>query len=373
MTAFKNGNPIGVGVIGASLGGTWGGVAHLPALLALPQFRATAVSTTRQTSAEATAERFSIPNAFTDPYELAMHPDVDLVTIAVKVPDHDKLIRAALQAGKHVFSEFPLGRTTEEASGLLQAAEAKGVRHFTGLQARANPAFHYVKDLIADGYVGDVLAVHCSYAMPVFPTRSKQINQSRAYLLEEANGANQLTITAGHLLDGITYMFGSFSEISAILETQIKQVKVAETGEVVQATAPDHVVVNGKLAGGTIVSTQIRNTHRGGLSIEINGTEGDLLLQSEENYMFQMDSFVVKGAHADGKTIEWLPVPPQYNLLPAGIQAGPVFNVAGLYTQIYNDLLDSTYNAPDFRTAVDVHKLLDHVRLAAQTGTRLTL
>lgn len=361
---------VGVGVIGASPYGTWGGLAHLPALQALPNFKVTAVSTTRQSSANETAQRFGIPHAFTDPYELALHPDIDLVTIAVKVPEHDKLVRTALKAGKHVYCEFPLGRTTEEATALLQAAEEKGIRHFVGLQARANPALHYVKDLIASGYVGDVLAVHCNYALPVFATRSKQIKQSRKYLLDEANGANQLTITAGHLLDGITYLFGSFSEVSAILETQSKRVKVMETEEIIQATSPDHVVVNGILSNGAIMSSQIRNTFVGSLSLEINGTEGDLALLSKDNFMFQIDSFLVKGAQGNSKGFEELPIPPQYNQLPSVLKAGPAFNVAQLYSQIYNDLLESTYRAPDFRTGVAIHELLDKIRVAAKTGTR---
>jgi predicted dehydrogenase len=138
-------NQLGVGVIGASPDGTWGGLAHIPALQALPNFKVAAISTTRQASANEAAKRFGIPHAFTDPYELALHPDIDLVTIAVKVPEHDKLVRSALKAGKHVYCEFPLGRTTQEAIGLLQAAEERGVRHFVGLQARANPALTYVK------------------------------------------------------------------------------------------------------------------------------------------------------------------------------------------------------------------------------------
>ncbi|AJY76896.1 Gfo/Idh/MocA family protein [Paenibacillus beijingensis] len=363
-------NKIGVGIIGASSDGSWGGIAHLPALQALSNFRVTAVSTTRQASAAETASRFGIPHAFTDPYELALHPDVDLVTVAVKVPEHDKLVRTALKAGKHVYCEYPLGRTTEEATGLLQAAEEKGVRHFVGLQARTNPALTYVKDLIAGGYIGNVRAVHCNYALPVYSTRSKQINQSRVYLLDEANGANQLTITAGHLLDGITYLVGSFSEVSAILETQAKQVKVVETDEVIQATSPDHVIVNGILANGAIMSTHIRNTHIGSLSLEINGTEGDLRLQSKENFMFQIDSFVVKGAQGSNKKVEELPIPPQYNRLPSELNGGPAFNVAQLYSQIYTDLLENTHQAPDFRTAEAVHELLDKIRIAAKTGLR---
>ena len=85
--------------------------------------------TTRQESAEATAGHFGIRLAFSDPDQLARHPDIDLVTVTVKVPDHYRPVMAAIEAGKHVYCEWPLGRNTGEARKMLDAAERKGVRH----------------------------------------------------------------------------------------------------------------------------------------------------------------------------------------------------------------------------------------------------
>ena len=60
---------IRVGVIGASMRSGWGRDAHIPALNALPEFEITAVSTSRQETADETARHFGIPHAFSDPYE----------------------------------------------------------------------------------------------------------------------------------------------------------------------------------------------------------------------------------------------------------------------------------------------------------------
>ena len=69
---------------------------------------------------------------------------------------------AALNAGKHVYTEWPLGRTTAEAQEMADVAQAKGVRNMVGLQARANPGILYAKDLVESGYVGDVMSCHVS-------------------------------------------------------------------------------------------------------------------------------------------------------------------------------------------------------------------
>src|ERR1700757_310349 len=119
---------IRVGIVGASASRGFASIAHIPALRALPQFEIAAVCTARQESAEAAARHYGVPLAFSDPKKLAQHPDVDLVTVSVKVPDHYRPVMAAITARKHVYCEWPLGRNTAEAQEMLDAAERKGGR-----------------------------------------------------------------------------------------------------------------------------------------------------------------------------------------------------------------------------------------------------
>ena len=77
--------PIRVGIVGADPARGWVLAAHLPTLVQLSGFTVTAVSTTRQQSAEGTAARFSIPYAFHDAASLAASDDVDLAVVSVKV------------------------------------------------------------------------------------------------------------------------------------------------------------------------------------------------------------------------------------------------------------------------------------------------
>ena len=96
--------------------------------------------------------RFATPRSF------RWRADVDLVAVSVKVPDHYLPVMAAIEAGKHVYCEWPLGTNTEEAARMLKSAKHKGIRHAVGLQGQVSPAINYTKDLIADGYVGRVLS-----------------------------------------------------------------------------------------------------------------------------------------------------------------------------------------------------------------------
>ena len=87
---------IRVGIIGASPSSGWALQAHLPALQTLPDYVLTAVATTRQQSADQTARRFGVAHAFDRAQALIEHPEVDLVVVSVRAPDHAPLVRAAL-------------------------------------------------------------------------------------------------------------------------------------------------------------------------------------------------------------------------------------------------------------------------------------
>ncbi|HEV8678522.1 MAG TPA: Gfo/Idh/MocA family oxidoreductase, partial [Stellaceae bacterium] len=184
---------IRVGIVGASASRGFASIAHVPALRALPQFEISAVCTTRQETADAAARHYGVPLAFADPEQLARHPDVDLVTVSVKVPDHYRPVMAAIAAGKHVYCEWPLGRDSSEAARLLEAAKERGIRHAVGLQGQMSPAINYARDLIRDGYVGRVLTATMIGCAPNWGATI-----DRAYQADRANGANLLTITGGH-------------------------------------------------------------------------------------------------------------------------------------------------------------------------------
>src|SRR5712672_2964598 len=138
---------IRVGIIGANMRYGWGRDAHIPALSALPQFEITAVSTSRQETADETARHFRVPHAFADPYKMVQHPDVDLVAICVRVPSHHQLGMAALHAGKHLYCEWPLAATTEQAQQMRDSAFRNGVHHMVGLQPCGTREFNRIRDL----------------------------------------------------------------------------------------------------------------------------------------------------------------------------------------------------------------------------------
>src|SRR5579872_6065373 len=101
---------LGVGIIGASAERGWAKLAHVPAVQRLAGLELVAVASGKQAKAGACAQRFRAEAGYADGRQLIQDPKVDIVTIAVKVPDHRELVLAALAAGKNIYCEWPLGR-----------------------------------------------------------------------------------------------------------------------------------------------------------------------------------------------------------------------------------------------------------------------
>src|SRR5207253_2183656 len=293
---------IRVGIVGASASRGFASIAHIPALRALPQFEIAAVCTSRQETADAAARHYGVPLAFANPEKLAQHPDVDPVTVSVKVPDHHRPVMAAIEAGKHVYCEWPLGRDTDEAVRMLDAAERRGIRHAVGLQGQMSPAINYTRDLVAEGYVGRVLTATMIGCAPNWGATI-----DRAYQADRANGATLMTITGGHQIDALCHCLGEFRELTAFAVSQRDRIPLEASGEMGAKTSPDQLVVNGIVGGenaeGAVVSFQIRGGMTRGTAFlfEIHGDEGDLALTATSRASMQRQELTVRGAQGAAK------------------------------------------------------------------------
>src|SRR5690554_4301576 len=202
---------IRVGFIGLNPGIHWAATAHIPALQALPDdYVVVGVANTSLASAKKAAEAFGLPHAFENAQALVNSPEIDLVVVTVKVPHHHELVTAALNAGKHVYCEWPLGNGLDEARELADLAEVKGVVAAVGTQLRAAPEIGHLRQLIASGYVGDVLSTTLVGSGGQW---GGQTDAAHAYLDDKANGATLLSIPLGHIFAGIGEVLGGFGDL----------------------------------------------------------------------------------------------------------------------------------------------------------------
>jgi len=359
---------IRVGIIGANPDRGWAAEAHIPALQSLSDdFEITALSTSRRESAEAAGKRFGVALAFDNHQDLVNSAVVDVVAITVKVPHHLELATAALAAGKAVYCEWPLGNGLQEAEALAALAKKQRVLAVAGLQARAAPAVLYVRDLIRQGYVGEVLSTTLIGSGMGWGAAVQPYN---AYLNDRKNGATLLSIALGHAADALCYCLGEVRELSATMTMRRQSFTIAGTEESRPMKADDQVSVTGLLEGGAALSIHYRGGRSRGTNLlwEINGTEGDLQVTADGGQA-QIFDLTVRGGNGVQSSLEGLPVPPQYRFSPL---QGPGTNVAQAYAHFARDYREGTHLSATFDDAVTRHRMLDAIEKAAATGQRQT-
>jgi predicted dehydrogenase len=359
---------IRLGLIGASVAGTWSARSHLPALRASSEIELTAVCTTRADSAEAARRAWGARLAFDNYEKMIASPEIDAVAIVVRVPSHFEPTKAAIEAGKHVYCEWPLGRTTAEAAELAALAEANRLVTAVGLQARVNPTLMHMKELVEGGFVGDVMAVHVALLREGVLSRPSH----RTWQRDAELGANTLTIANGHTVDAMRFVVGDFHRLSAVVSTQAKQWLDTGTNTWLEVTSPDNVLIAGRLANNAATSLHVGAIPfaGSGYRMEVYGRAGTLVAAGADSP--QLGEISLRGAK-DGNDLALMPTPVRFTLTSPSTPAGEAGNVGQLYALFARAIRDGESRQPTFKTAVDLHRLVDTVKRASDEGREVTL
>jgi len=361
---------LGVGIVGVSPVRGWAATAHIPALRALPNYEIRALSAHNTESARAAGELFEVAAVFSDHQQLVTQPDVDLVAVTVKVPHHRELVAAALDAGKAVYCEWPLGRDLDDARAMAALATQQGAPVVVGLQARQAPAIQFIQQLIHDGYLGEVL----STTMVGLSVPGNIVGQPNAYMLDKTNGANLLTIAVGHSLDTLSYVLGEFAELSAVADLRRPLITLEETGQQIVKTAADQIAVIGTLTFGATASIHLREAVAGGTGFlwEINGTKGTLRITADAAQP-QIYPLTVTGAHGRNEPTQLAAPAALIHKWPAltSLEGTPAYNVGRAYAAFAADLDNGTHTVPDFVDAVRRHEVITAIESSASTGKRV--
>jgi predicted dehydrogenase len=358
---------IRLGFVGANVRATWASQSHFPALLASPDVELTAVCTTRPESAEEARQALGATLAFHDVRAMMASPAIDAVAVVVRVPAHYEPTRAAIAAGKHVYTEWPLGRTTAEAEALAALARAQGVQTAVGLQSRVSPTLMYLKEQLEAGYVGEVLACHAT-AMRDGPLARPS---SRTWQRDAGLGAHTLTIANGHVIDALRFVAGPFARVACLVTTQARHWYETDTQRRVEVTAPDNVLVSGQLASGAVASVHVAAVPwaGSGFRMEIYGRDGTLVVtgnvSSQRGKTLRLQG--TRGNHA----LSDLAIPERFVHVPADFPRGDPFNVGQMYALFAEAIRTGQSRLPTFDTAVDLHRFLDTIKQASETGQAL--
>jgi predicted dehydrogenase len=352
--------PLRIGFAGANPERGWARDAHFPALKALPRLSVHAVSARTQEIADAAAAEFGASKAFGDSLAMARDPEVDVVAVTVKVPEHRAIVLAALEASKHVYCEWPLARDLTEAEQLADAAGKAGTHVCIGLQGADAIAVRHAAKLVREGVIGEPMALRVVSSTQGWGTVAPPFY---AYLQDKRNGATLASIAGGHTLAMIEAIVGPYAELGARNSILVPQVQLAGSGERVQRTCADHMLIHGRHASGCISNVEITGGANVPLAFELRGSKGTLTIEGHHAGGYQCGDLTV---HCSVET------EPQPEPALAGLSAQAI-NVGQLWAHFENDIRSGARTVPDFAAAVKLHALLDAIDKASDEGRTIRI
>ena len=143
--------PLGVGVIGAGVISH----AYLGSICRSADLRLVAISSRGMASAEAQARRYG--GAAKPTEAILADPEVDIVVNLAPPAEHHPIGRAALLAGKHLYSEKPLATSLADARDVIALADSRGLTLGAAPDTFLGPAHQAARRLLDEGVIGPVV------------------------------------------------------------------------------------------------------------------------------------------------------------------------------------------------------------------------
>jgi predicted dehydrogenase len=320
---------------------------------------------------KAAAAQLGWDESATDWRDVVARPDIDIVDISTPGDSHAEIAIAAARAGKVVFCEKPLANSVKEAEQMLAAVRKAGVPHMICHNYRKVPAVALAKQLIDDGRLGRLYHYRGTYlqdwvADPKVPLYWR--------LQKEKAGSGALGDIASHSLDLGRYLVGEIAEVTATLETFVKERPLPDNprkkGRVTVDDASASIVRFENGALGTIEASRFATGRKNYNRFEINGSKGSIAFNLER--MNELEVYLTE----DDKSVQGfhtvLVTEPEHPYFKAWWPAGHIIGYEHTFIHTVYDLLQAIaanrMPTPNFEDGVKNQKVLAAMEKSAGTG-----
>ncbi len=353
-------SPLHIGVIGAGFGTK----VHVPGFQS-EGVEVVAICTRHKETAEKAAHEHGIPHVFTDYREMLRHPGLDAVSITTPPPSHLEMVTAALDAGKHVICEKAFAMDQKEARAMWRKAEATGLTGMVAHEFRFAPARAYVRDLLQQGYVGDVRTV--SMNLFIGPTSSRGL-RTMNWGGQASQGGGFLKGLGSHYIDCMWDWSMEMTRVCGSTFVHDPERLDPATGQKVRADADEAFAFMATLKNGgwaTMSATTMAPFGRSAM-IQIYGSQGTL--QTPQAGLNPPPDGVVLGAKiGQDKEVHELPVPSQYRPFDDP-RDERLMAFRLLVRRFLQGIAEGNSPSPNFHDGLRCQQVLDAVSQSATTG-----
>lgn len=270
---------IRIGIIGA---GNWAQTAHLPAFNKQPNVQVVGITDINLEHARALSEQFGI-TAYPDLPSMLAGTELDVLDVVTSRGMHFEPVMAGMAHNLDILCEKPLGHNIKETRQLYHEARQRSLVTHMGFTFRYSPAVQYLRDLVREGFVGEVFHIQGfeeNAQLVDANTPLPRIGFSR----KTDSGA--LHGYGSHLLDLVRWTLGEFEKVIGDMATFIKERPVL--GENVRMTVDvdDSTTVLGRLQSGAQALMQFSKIAMGnapGVEMRVFGSKAALWVRLEES------------------------------------------------------------------------------------------
>jgi len=311
----------------------------------------------------------------TDDYrELLKRDDIHVINVCTPNYLHKEHTLAALAAGKHVYCDKPLAMNAAEAREVVDAAGRTALTSQVTFHNRFSPAMLRARQLVEDGFLGDILSfrgvyLHSGYADP---------SRTMSWRLDMAkSGGGALVDLGSHLIDLMRMLVGDFARVQASLQTIVKERPIAKgSSQKVPVTVDDLTVMQVELASGaigTLEASRIATGAQDDLRIEIHGAKGAIRFDMmDPNWLYAYDDTHPNGALGGNRgysRIECIQNYPKPASLPGGktVVGWMRFHIASIHEFVAN-VVKGQPGSPSFEDGLAVHEVMDAAARSSRSG-----
>ena len=219
MTGHIQDGEVRWGILGA---GDVCEVKSAPAMNKIESSRLVAVMRRNATLAADYAARHGVSKWYSDADALIGDPQVNAIYIATPPNAHKELTIKAAMAGKPVYVEKPMARTYSECEDMISACSRAGVPLYVAYYRRALPHFVRIRDLLAEGRIGQVRHVRIDLNQALSAELVRNLDNDWRVDPEVAGGGYFYDL-ASHQLDLLDFLLGPIEAVSGFADNQAGQ------------------------------------------------------------------------------------------------------------------------------------------------------
>jgi predicted dehydrogenase len=278
---------VGIGIIGC---GNISG-AYLKAMASFPILDIRGVADLNRALADAKAAEFNVPAKNID--ELFADPKVEIIVNLTVPKAHVAVGLQALDAGKHTYSEKPLGINFAEGKKLAEAAKAKGLRIGAAPDTFLGGGHQTARALIDAGAIGQPVGGTATFMCP----GHERWHPNPAFYYE-VGGGPMLDMGPYYITD-LVNLFGPVAQVAGFAITPRKERTITSeprNGERIPVHVPTHVAGLMAFANGAVVQIGMSFDVAGHkhVPLEVYGTEGTLIVPDPNHFGGEVE-FLKKG------------------------------------------------------------------------------